>query len=239
MTQNPAVPVRLWSALVVRGALEGAILPAFVEETGIVVESVFDPTTVLMQRIADGDRPDVIVSTTGSLDLLPSGVLASGAIAPLVRTGIGIGVAEGAVEPDISTVERLTASLLAARSVAYSRAGQSGIYFASLIEELGIADEVNAKATVLEKGFTGEAVIDGRADIAVQQVSELRFVPGITVVGSLPEAVQRYTDFSVALAAGSSDLEPARRLLAHLTSEASRGSYIAEGLVVPQFPGEA
>ncbi len=237
MTHNPPPSVQLWSALVVRGALEDGVLPAFTEETGVVVESVFDPTTVLMQRIADGERPDVIVSTTGSLDLLPAGVLAPGAITPFVRTGIGIGVADGEAEPDISTVERLTASLLAARSVAYSRAGQSGIYFASLIQELGIADEVNAKATVLEKGFTGEAIIDGRADLAVQQVSELRFVRGITVVGPLPEAVQRYTDFSIALAAGSTDLEPARRLYAHLSSEAAREAYVAEGLVIPPISG--
>ena len=189
-TTSDSTAVSLWSALVVRGSLDSTVIPAFTAEGEWTVDAVFDPTTVLMQRIAAGELPEVIISTTGSLTGLPAGTLVEGTIAPLVRTGIGVGVAEGTAAAPIETVEELTAALLGARSVAYSRTGQSGIYFASLIEKLGIADEVNAKATILEKGFTAEAIIDGRADLAIQQVSELRFVPGIAVVGPLPEAVQ-------------------------------------------------
>jgi molybdate transport system substrate-binding protein len=185
-----------------------------------------------MQRLADGERPDVIVSTTESLESLPEGSLAPGSIAALVRTGIGIGVAAGRARPRIATTEQLAASLRAARSVAYSRSGQSGIYFARLIQELGIAEEVNAKATVIPKGFTGEALLDGRADIAIQQISELRFVPGVDVVGPLPGPVQQYTDFSVALGLGSKHAEAAHRLRGHLVSEAAQEAYARAGLQV-------
>jgi molybdate transport system substrate-binding protein len=225
--------VSLWSALVVRGALDATVIPAFAAEGKGSVIAVFDPTTVLMQRIAAGELPDIIISTTGSLKDLPAGTLVEGSIAALVRTGIGIGVAEGAAAYQIETVADLTAALLASRSVAYSRAGQSGIHFASLIQELGIADEVNAKATILEKGFTGEAVIDGRADLAIQQISELRFVPGIAVVGPLPEPVQVYTDFSVAVTSRGAGSVGAHALHAFLTGQLAQDAYVAEGLQLP------
>jgi molybdate transport system substrate-binding protein len=232
-TSSSPAAVSLWSALVVRGSLDATVIPAFAAEGEWTVDAVFDPTTVLMQRIAAGELPEVIISTTDSLESLPAGTLVEGSITPLVRTGIGIGVAEGQAAHPIETVLDLTEALLEARSVAYSRTGQSGIYFASLIEKLGIADEVNAKATILEKGFTAEAIIDGRADLAIQQVSELRFVPGITVVGPLPEAVQRYTDFSVAVTSIGAASSGARALHAFLTAELAQNAYLAEGLQRP------
>jgi molybdate transport system substrate-binding protein len=231
-SSDPTV-VSLWSALVVRGSLDSTVIPAFTAEGNWTVATEFDPTTVLMQRIAAGELPEVIISTTGSLEALPAGTLVEGSITPLVRTGIGVGVAEGSEVHPIETVLDLTTALLDARSVAYSRTGQSGIYFASLIEKLGIAEEVNAKATVLEKGFTAEAIIDGRADLAIQQVSELRFVKGITVVGPLPEAVQAYTDFSVAVTSVGSASAGARALHAFLGAELAQNAYLAEGLQLP------
>jgi molybdate transport system substrate-binding protein len=102
-----------------------------------------------------------------------------------------------------------------------------------MIEKLGIADEVNAKATIVEKGFTGEAVIDGRADLAIQQVSELRYVPGIAVVGPLPEPVQWYTDFSIAVTSAGADSAGAQALHAFLLGELARNAYVAEGLQLP------
>jgi molybdate transport system substrate-binding protein len=227
--------ISLWSALVVRGALERVLLPRFTGETGVAVLASFDPTTVLMERLIVEDAPDVIISTTGSLTSPAPRGIAPESVTALVRTGIGVGVAAASPLPRIATTEELTEALLRARSVAYSRAGQSGIRFVELLERLGIAGEVIPRATVLEKGFTGEAVVDGRADIAIQQVSELRFVPGFHVVGPLPEDCQTYTDFSCGLAA---DLDPssgevAMSLVAFLTNPAADLVYRDEGLTVP------
>jgi molybdate transport system substrate-binding protein len=228
---NPTCPpVGVWSALVVRGALEGVILPAFQRQSNAQVHVVFDPTTLLMQRIAEGERPAVIVSTTAALESLPETVVARASISSLVRTGIGIGAAAGAQRPSIGTVGELVDTLRSARSVAYSRTGQSGIYFTALLEKLGIAEEVKARATLLEKGFTGDAIVDGRADLAIQQVSELRFVPGVDVVGSLPEDVQHYTEFSVAIGSEFQQSEPVRDFAAFLTSAVAHRAYLAAGL---------
>lgn len=217
----------------VRAALDGSVLPSFQESSGCAVESAFDPTTVLTERLASGELPDVIVATDGSLHGLPEATVVHSTITPLVRTGIGIGVAAGAPVPDVSTVAALTTALVSARSVAYSRTGQSGIYFAKLLGRLGIAALVNERATIVEKGFTGEAVADGRADIAVQQISELRFVPGLVVAGPLPSPVQSHSDFSVALTPVGRRSAAARALHEHLRSPDAGGAYVASGLELP------
>lgn len=226
--QSPQV--HLFSTLAVRKALDDSILPEFHSATGVRVEAKFDPTTVLLENLASGASPDVIVAVSGSLDeLRASGTLAVAAETDLVRVGVGIACVPGQTPPDISSVEALKNALLNAR-VAYSRTGASGIYFARLLDELGIADEVNSRAVVIDKGFIAEAVIDGRADLAIQQMSELVFVPAANIVGPLPAGVQNYTTFSVTLTASGAQNFSAIDFYAALQSDASHEAYLATGL---------
>ncbi len=112
-------------------------------------------------------------------------------------------VAAGVPHPDIGDVDALRRTLLAVPSLCYSRAGASGIFFAGLIERLGIAAEVNAKAIVIPQGFTAEKLLTGEAAIAFQQVSELMEVAGVEIVGVLPEGAQTVAVFSGAAFAGA------------------------------------
>jgi molybdate transport system substrate-binding protein len=112
----------------------------------------------------------------------------------------------------------LRAALLAARSVAYSRLGASGILFAQLIERLGIASEINARAVIIPQGFTAERLVTGEADLAVQQISELKQVGGIEVVGPIPYELQTPAVFSAGRMAASNEAAQADRLLRYLAS---------------------
>jgi ABC-type molybdate transport system substrate-binding protein len=226
--QSPQV--HLFSTLAVRKAFDDSILPEFQSATGVRVEAKFDPTTVLLESLASGANPDVIVAVSGSLDeLRASGTLAVATETELVRVGVGMACAPGETPPDISSVDALKSALLNAR-VAYSRTGASGIYFARLIDELGIADEVNSRAVVIDKGFIAEAVVDGRADLAIQQTSELVFVPAAKIVGPLPAGAQNYTTFSVTLTASGAQNFSAVDFYAALQSDASHEAYLATGL---------
>ena len=99
---------------------------------------------------------------------------------------------------------RCCATLLAARSVAYSKIGASGIYFAELIQRLGIAAEINAKATITA-GFTAERLMTGEADLAVQQLSELKQVAGVELVGPIPLGLQTPAVFTGGRMASSAE----------------------------------
>ena len=101
----------------------------------------------------------------------------------------------GAPKPDIATPDTFKAAMLAAKSVAHSKTGASGLYFVSLIERLGIADAIKAKA-VVHDGIVGKIAARGEAEIAVQQISELMQADGVDIVGPLPDELQSVTVFS-------------------------------------------
>ena len=146
MAARPALT--LFCAVALRGAIENAILPAFTQDTGTLVDAHFAPTRILIQEITAGARPDVIIGITAALEGLDDGILDGGPLTPIAKAGIGVAVAPDAEIPDIASVEKLTGALTAARSVAYSRNGPSGIYFAKLLQDLGIAGTGTASDAV-------------------------------------------------------------------------------------------
>ncbi|WP_329020248.1 molybdate ABC transporter substrate-binding protein [Streptomyces sp. NBC_00690] len=231
MSAEKPQTVSLFSALAVKRALDDIVLTAFTAETGTAVDTVYDPTNVLLRRIEEGARPEVMVGVTGAFPALcEAGVIDRTSVRSIARVGIGLAVPPGAEPPAIDTVDALVAALRSARSVAYSRTGASGVHFAGLLERLGIADEVNARATVVEKGFTALAVVDGRADLAVQQLSELLFVPQARVVGPLPDGAQHFTELSAALGTAAVERAEARALHTFLTGKEAGDAYRRAGL---------
>ncbi|HZK79076.1 MAG TPA: substrate-binding domain-containing protein [Gemmatimonadaceae bacterium] len=223
--------IKLFSALAVRKALEDVVLDTFTGETGIDVERNFDPTVQLLKRIDAGEQFDVMIGVTESFDALDA-VVDRGTITPLAKASLGLAVAGGATQPDISTESGFVAALVGARSVAYSRSGASGIYFGGLIERLDIADVVRSRATQLEKGFAAEAIVDGRADMAIQQLSELMFVPAVDIVGPFPASLQQFTDFSAVVSRSARNRDECLSLVRFLSSRVAKSAYLETNLTL-------
>lgn len=208
-----------------------AVLEELLPRLGRKVDGVYEPTKRLMDRIQAGERADLAILTSDAVDeLMASGVLAPGSRVDLARSYVGMAVAPGAPRPDISTVEAFRRTLLEAKTIGYSRAGASGIFFAGLLERMGLAEAVNAKATVIPSGFTGQLLLDGKVELAVQQVSELMAVPGIDVLGKLPLEIQPDTVFSAALFAGTGRAGEAQDLVAAISGPAVAALYSEKGL---------
>ncbi|MCU1568164.1 MAG: Molybdate transport system substrate-binding protein [Pseudarthrobacter sp.] len=223
-------PVSLFSTIAVKKALTEGLCDAFTRTTGIAVEAVYEPTNALLDRIAAGARPDVVIGVTHQLPALgQAGIVDLSTCTPVARVRVGIATA-GDVDVDITTVDSLITTLTAARSVAYSRAGASGLFFAGLLERLGIAGQVNARATVIDSGFTAAAVIDGRADIAVQLMSEHRCVPGAKIIGPFPDEVQQITEFSAVLGEAAAARREPQAFIEFLTSKQAREAYSLTGM---------
>lgn len=210
--------VRLLSTLALQGAL-GRLAPQFEAATGIRIDAEFAPTVGLLPRLRSGEAADLVILTREGLDeLAAEGRLIADSRTDLARSYVGLAVKAGAPHPDIANPPALRAALLAARSVAYSRIGASGIYFAQLIEQLGIATVINAKATIVASGFTAERLVSGEADLAIQQISELKQVDGIAVVGPIPPELQTPGLFSAGIMANAKRRSEAARLLRFLAS---------------------
>jgi molybdate transport system substrate-binding protein len=210
--------IRILSTLGLMGAMR-SLASAYETATGVRIDADFAPTLALLKRLRDGEAADLVILTREGLDeMIGEGRVVSGSAADLARSFVGIAVRAGQAHPNIATASALRDTLLAARSVAYSRLGASGVYFARLIAQMGIAAEINAKATIVEQGFTAERLVSGEADLAVQQISELKQVEGIEVVGPIPHDLQTPAVFSAGRMANAKHAESADRLLRYLAS---------------------
>lgn len=209
--------VRLLSTLALRGALI-QLAEQYRTARGVTLDADFAPTVGLLKRLREGEKADVLILTREGLDeLVAEGAVVAASKIDLARSYVGLAVKAGAPHPDISTEAALVSALLAVRSVAYSKIGASGIYFAELIQRLGIAPEINAKATITA-GFTAERLMSGEADIAVQQLSELKQVAGVELVGPIPLSLQTAAIFTGGRMASSENASQADALLTYLAS---------------------
>src|SRR3954471_1619519 len=139
--------LRVLSTLALKGAVRN-LAGQFEAASGVRIDADFAPTLALLDRLRGGEGADVVILTREGLDdMVGEGRVVALSCVDLARSYVGIAVRAGAVHPDIATEPALRTALLAARSVAYSRIGASGILFAQLIERLGIASEINARAT--------------------------------------------------------------------------------------------
>jgi molybdate transport system substrate-binding protein len=222
--------VRVLSTLALKGAIQ-VLADQYHAAGGAHIDADFAPTLALLGRLRAGEAADVVMLTREGLDeVAREGRVAAETCVDLARSFVGVAVKAGARHPDISSVASLRASLLAARAVAYSRLGASGILFAKLIERLGIASEINARAVIIPQGFTAERLVSGEADLAIQQISELKQVPDIEVVGPIPRELQTPAVFSAGRMRASQKAGDADRLLRHLASSEAAPALRESGL---------
>ncbi|HEU0062166.1 MAG TPA: substrate-binding domain-containing protein [Hyphomicrobiaceae bacterium] len=213
-----------------------ALAPTFATASNLTVamhwgSSVAGTPTSIPARLERGEPADVVIGSSPSLvGLLEAGLLLPGHTRALARSGIGIAVRAGACKPDVGTVEALTRTLLACRSIAISTSA-SGIYLGKLFAALAIDGALGAKLIRAEATPVAEIVASGAAEIGLQQVSELLPVAGIDLVGPLPAAVQEMTLFSAGVAAGSQAVPAALRLIDFLAGPAAFASIEQAGMV--------
>jgi molybdate transport system substrate-binding protein len=202
-----------------------AVVPEFEKQTGHKVSFSNDTVGALVRRIESGEAFDLAVLTPGAADdLVKKGKVASDSRRDLARVGVGVVVKAGAPVPDISNVEAFKRTLLAAKSVAYidpASGGSSGIYVASLLEKLGIADAVKPKAKLKQGGYVAELIANGEAELGLHQISEILPVKGVTLVGPLPAEIQRYTVYAGGIGAATGAPDAAKALLEVLAGPAA------------------
>ena len=211
------------------------LIPQFERNTGNKVaseagQSIGTAPNSIPGRLQEGQLADVVILARAGLDeLVRQGKVLPDSRVDLVRSSIGVAVRAGAPKPDISSVDALKRTLLAAKSIAYS-SSLSGVYVSTeLFQRLGIADQVMGKSKRFE-GMVGPAIARGEAEIGFQQISELLPVAGITYLGPLPAEVQRVNVFSAGIVVSSKELGAAKALIKFLASPSARAAIMKSGL---------
>lgn len=222
----------------------GAVKSAFNEavgrwqkSSGHPVKASFAPAGELKKRLAAGEAADILVIPAENLSALErDGVVVPGTRHDLGAVAMAAAVRKGAPVPDVSTVDALRKTLLAASSITYMdpHIGTSGKHFdETVLPKLGIRDAVRAKATLGEGGYIAEKVARGEVEIAFHNVTEILPVQGVTIAGLLPPELQKLTVYSGVVMKSAKNPGQARALLDYLVSSEGRKPFLDRGFTAP------
>jgi molybdate transport system substrate-binding protein len=225
--------------VMISGGLTAAykeLVPEFERLTGNKVLTAYGPSmgttaNAIPIRLERGEPVDVLIMVGYALgDLVKQGKVVADSRVDLTKSLIGIAVKSGAPKPDISSAEALKRALLAAKSIAYSDSA-SGVYVSTeMFAKLGIADEMKDKARKIPATPVAEIVARGDAEIGFQQISELRPVAGVDIVGPLPSELQKVTVFSAGIATVSKEPDAGKALIKFLASAAASATIVKSGM---------
>jgi molybdate transport system substrate-binding protein len=212
------------------------LVPEFEKATGNKVVTAYGPSMgetpqAIPMRLSRGEPADVLIMVGYALgDLVGKGKVVADSRVDLADSPIGVAVKEGAPKPDLSSSETLKAALLKTKTIAYSDSA-SGVYVGKeMFEKLGIAEAMKDKARKIPATPVGEIVAKGEAELGFQQISELKPVNGIEIVGPLPADLQKITVFSAGLSSNAPQPDAGKALIAFLASKQAAPVIVASGL---------
>ena len=204
-----------------QGATPGVkeLAAGFARASGHKVTVLEEAGSALEQRIANGPADLISLNPDAMEALVKKGGVVTGTATPFTLAPLGVSVRAGAPKPDISTVDAYKATLLAAKSIGYSR-GCSGQHVAEGIEKLGITEQIKPKVQ-LTGGGTGPATFflaRGDFELAIQQTNIMVGAPGTDYVGPVPGFLNKPCPNSVGLLAVSKEQDAARAMIRFMIS---------------------
>lgn len=230
--QNPMTEIKVLSARAPQMALQ-KLFAEFARATGHRVTPSYGTVGAIAERFKAGEAADLLILSPSALAALGDALL-PGSQSEVARAGLAVCIRDGTGAPDLSTPQAFTAALLAARAVSYSdptAGGSAAEYFATLLERLGIAQAVNAKAALGRNGHhVAELVADGTAELGISFLSELVAIKGVAIAGPLPPELQNYTAYAAAIPRAGAAHETAWALIATLTRPDADATWRAAGL---------
>jgi molybdate transport system substrate-binding protein len=227
--------LKIYAAAALKAPL-GDVVSQYEASTGNKVTFVLDTAGATEQKFRDDPQAGLLITTVPVIsDAEKAGRLKGGTMHPLGTSLAGIAFFPGSPKPDVSTPEKLKASLLSAKRIAFSdpaRGATVGIHFMKVIDSLGIKDEVLRKSTVAKDGIeTMRFVLDEKYDIGITQISEIIQANRNAVAGPFPREFELATTYSLWY---RNDASPAAKaFVALLTSPAMQKKLAENGIQPP------
>jgi molybdate transport system substrate-binding protein len=224
-----AAEVKIFGSRVTK-VIVGELGAQFEKATGLTPVVVADVAAVMKRRIESGEPFDLAVLVDFQIDdLIKSGKLVADSRADIMSSGIGVAVKRGAPKPDISTVEAFKQTMLKAKSVTYLKEGASTIHLRKLFAQLGIAEEIKAKAIETDGETVSELVADGKVELGIIVIPNIMSVPGAELVGPLPAEINSVVMFTAGVSMQSPNQQVARELIKLLKSPEAKPVIKAKG----------
>ncbi len=224
-----AAEIRVFCTGAARAAYE-ALAQQFERASGHKLVTQFDLPPNLFKKIDAGEPFDVVILSLDVEGLIKQGKVVAGSRTVLGRTGVGIAIPRGAPKPEFGTVDAFKRALLNAKAIATSGEGSSGRYVLTLLDRLGIAEQVKPKIKSGASGRAAELIAKGEVDFAVIGLPPVAGVPGIAWLGWLPDELQSWVVFTGGVGVTAKEADAGRALLRFLTSPAAVAVFKANGL---------
>lgn len=227
--------LKLYSTIAVQPVIE-ILKPRFEAAQRAKIEAVWGTAPQLVKRLTDGGKSGdvLLLNRAGTETMLGLSRLLPESVTPIASSATAIGVKTGAPRPDISSEAALKQALRNARAISYTHpdnGGASGIHFAGLLDRWGMRQEIDAKTKFPPPaGLSGQFLPTGEVDFAVQQIPELRQVPGVEIVGPLPGDLHFVTHFVAGIEKQSKQAALARAFIALLRSPEAQALFRDKGL---------
>lgn len=187
-----AAKLKIYCAVGFRPAME-MVRTDYEKQTGHRIIVSYPGIPAFLKAAKSGETFDFAIYDPPTLKMLIEADRLEASTVDVARSGIGIGVKAGAAKPSVATVEQVTATLLAAGSIAYNDQGPAGIFFVRLLDRLGLTASVGPKLKPMAAGLPVPAVAKGEADIVVVVTPAILENAGVQLAGELPEQIQSYT----------------------------------------------
>jgi molybdate transport system substrate-binding protein len=215
-----AAEINVFSAGAVQ-EVEKEIAAEFSKQTGHKVTFTIGTVGQIQEKLKAGAPVDVIVVSAPALEeMAKTGVVKPESRVAVGSIGIGVGYKEGAAKPDISSPDAFRKTLLKAKAITYmdpAVGASSGIAFARILSDLGIADQMKSKTKLTQGGYSADKVASGEVDLAIQNQSEIIPVKGVTLAGPLPGPLQVYTPYGAGVATKSANVNEAQAFIRAIT----------------------
>jgi molybdate transport system substrate-binding protein len=226
-----ASELKVFTSVALTSALD-ELAPMFEKATGNKLDIGYGLIADWKTRILAGASGDVIILSRPAMEELQKQNKFAADLVNIAGTPVAVAVRAGAPKPDITTVDAFKHVLLAARAIAYAdpaKGAASGVYFAHVLERLGIAEQLKGKTILVPGAQAPEVVARGEAELGVAQASEIVAVAGAQLVGPLPGELASMTVFTAGIAAGSKTPEAAKKLIEFLTGPGAASRFKEKG----------
>jgi molybdate transport system substrate-binding protein len=224
--------VKVVASVALTSALD-ELTPMFERTGSNKVSTVYGLAADLRKRILDGETADVVILTGPAMDdLQKQGKLVPGSLATIGGTEVSVAIRTGATKPDIDSVNAFKTTLLSAKSIVYAdpaKGGASGVYFARVLDRLGLGEQLKAKTILVPGAQAAEVVAKGEAELGIAQASEIVPVSGAQLAGPLPGELASTTVFAAGIGAGTQSPDGAKALIQFLAGQTAAPILKAKG----------
>jgi molybdate transport system substrate-binding protein len=211
-----------------------SLLPQFERETGHKVSVRYAIFPDQKQPIEAGDFDVAFFARPQIDELNKQGKTVAATATDIARTSIGVVVKSGAPNPDVSSEEAFKRTLIAAKSITYTKQSQTGVYLSRQLDRIGVMDAIKDKLILQPGGaMTTPAVARGEAELGIVLVSDILGTPGVDLVAPLPASLQNYVMQTAAIGASSKQQASGEALIKYLVSPAAGVVFKAKGFEPP------